>query len=64
MGRVRSSFRWAIEKVRRLRALVQDEDHDAWLDDRRGQPRSAPLSTTENVARLLGPGGQSGGGAG
>ena len=32
MNRVMAVLLWPVRKVRDLRALVQDEDHDAWLD--------------------------------
>ena len=32
MQPIRSGLRWTMQKLRNLRALVKDEDHDSWLD--------------------------------
>jgi hypothetical protein len=36
MRRVRNPLQWAGRKLRRLRSLVKDEDHDSWYDDHPG----------------------------
>ena len=42
MRQVRQALQWARLKVRRLRALGNDEDHDDWLDDHRNKPDKPP----------------------
>ena len=37
MDKVMAVLVWPIRKIRGLRALVQDEDHDTWLDRHREQ---------------------------
>lgn len=36
MGHIRSGVRWAGRSLRRLRALVEGDDHDPWYDDHPG----------------------------
>jgi hypothetical protein len=35
MRHLTSGLRWAGQRLRRLRALVNDEDKDKWYEDRR-----------------------------
>jgi hypothetical protein len=37
MDKVMAVLVWPIRKVKGLRALVQDEDHDTWLETHREQ---------------------------
>ena len=37
MNKVMAVVLWPVRKIRSLRALVQDDDHDAWLDSHREQ---------------------------
>ena len=42
MRRLLSGPRWAWNKLRNLRALVRDEDHDPWYDDHSGGQEKSP----------------------
>ena len=56
MPKLTNGLHWAWQKLRRLRALVQDEDHDPWMDDHRGPDRST-LRIDKNFWRAAGGGG-------
>lgn len=49
---MRQVLRFMVQKIRSLRALVKDEDHDSWYDDHRGDRGKPP-----NVGPNLGGGG-------
>jgi hypothetical protein len=36
MAYIRSALQWARRRLRTLRSLVKDEDHDSWYDDHPG----------------------------
>ena len=42
MHQLRQGLRWVRLKVRRLRALGNDEDHDDWLEAHRNKPDKPP----------------------
>ena len=42
MKHIKLALQWATQKLRRLRALVNDEDHDSWNDDHRGGQAKSP----------------------
>jgi hypothetical protein len=50
--RITRAVRWAQVKLRRLRSLVKDEDHDTWYDDHADDHTKPP-----NVGPNLGGGG-------
>ena len=52
MRRITQAVRWAQVKLRRLRSLVKDEDHDSWYDDHADDHTKPP-----NVGPNLGGGG-------
>jgi hypothetical protein len=55
MDKVMAVLVWPVRKIRDLRALVQDEDHDSWLDTHREQEHKK----SPDVGRIIrgGPGG-------
>ena len=55
MDKVMAVLLWPVGKIRDLRALVQDEDHDSWLDTHREQEHKK----SPDVGRIIrgGPGG-------
>ena len=42
MTKVMAVLTWPVRKIWNLRALVQDEDHDAWLDSHRSRSTRRP----------------------
>jgi len=52
MRHIKTALRWTTQKVRRLRALVNDEDHDPWNDDHPAGQQKSP-----NTGPNLGGGG-------
>ena len=52
-----SGPRWVWAQVKRLRAIVQDDDHDAWLDDHQNGPKKGP-----DTGKIIRGGGIGGGG--
>ena len=53
MQPIRSGLRWTMQKLRNLRALVKDEDHDSLLDDH----PSSEKKKSPNIGPNLGGGG-------
>ena len=56
MNKVMAVLTWPVRKIWNLRALVQDEDHDAWLDTHREQEHKKSPDTGR-IVRGGGPGG-------
>jgi hypothetical protein len=55
MNKVTAVLTWPVRKIWNLRALVQDDDHDDWLDTHREQEhRQSP--DTGRIVRGGGPG--------
>lgn len=52
---MRNVLRVVVQKLRNLRALVKDEEHDSWYDDHPSGQKKSP-----NIGPNLGSGGGSG----
>ena len=55
MDKVKAVLLWPVHKIKDLRALVQDDDHDAWLDTHR-EPEHRKSPDTGKIVRGGGPG--------
>ena len=57
MNILTAPFTWTWRSLKRVRALVKDQDHDDWLDEHGDRPEHQI-----NTGIFLGPGGTGGGG--
>ena len=55
MNKVMAVLLWPLRKLRNLHALVQDDDHDSWLDTHR-EPEHKKGPDTGRIVRGGGPG--------
>ncbi len=56
MNKVMNVLLWPVRTIGKLRALVQDEDHDAWLDSH-PEPEHKKSPDTGRIVRGGWPGG-------
>ncbi len=57
MDKLKAVLLWPVRKIGKLRALVQDDDHDEWLDTHREQEHKKSPDT----GRIIRGGGLGGG---